>query len=155
MPARAPRTSRATPRLAATVAFLSIATAGLVACDRDRAGDAATFCGRVADNIEALRAEPATEAEVESLIELWIDIGEDAPLAIEPDWDAYIDSYLRAAWTSDDEEEILASVFAGERSAVAIATWLQDNCGVEWGPVTTIVAHDEPDTSVSGTAPTG
>lgn len=147
MPASAPRTGRATPRLAATVVFLALAAGGLVACDRDKSGDAETFCGRVAEHVEELRANPATAAEIEALIELWTDIGEDAPLEIERDWNAYIDN-LQVVWTADDQEEVMASAFASERSALAIATWVRERCGVEWGPVTTIVAHGAPESSV-------
>ena len=46
---------------------------------------------------------------------------------------------LETAWTSDDQQEVLASAFAAEQSTVAIADWLRQNCGVDLGPVTTIV----------------
>ena len=54
------------------------------------------------------------------------------------------------AWTSDDQQEVLASTFAAERSAVAIADWLEQNCGIDFGPVTTIVPATITTTTVPG-----
>ena len=67
---------------------------------------------------------PTTDDEVDDLIDLWRDIGGDAPLAIEEEWDEHADN-LELAWTSDDQQEVVASAFAAERSAVAIADWLR------------------------------
>ena len=88
-----------------------------------------------------------TEDEVDDLIDLWRDIGDDAPLAIEEEWDTHADN-LELAWTSDDQQEVVASAFAAERSAVAIADWLDENCGLDWGPVTTIVPGSVPEASL-------
>ena len=123
----------------AALSFITIVGAVLlVSCDDDGAGDAEQFCTSVAENVEGLRANPATDAAVEDLIDLWRDVGGDAPLAIEEEWAAHADN-LELAWTSDDQQEVVASTFAAERSAVAIARWLEDNCAIDWGPVTTIV----------------
>ena len=62
------------------------------ACDDDGGGDTEAFCDDVADNVEALRVAPATEDEVEDLIDLWRDVGGDAPLAIEAEWDTHADN---------------------------------------------------------------
>jgi hypothetical protein len=131
----------------------SVALTVLAACDDDSRGDSEGFCQAVADNLDALRAIPTTGDEVEALIERWREVGESAPLAVEPDWDAYT-ATIETAWTGADEEEILANTFASERSATNIATWLRDNCAIEWGPMTTIVPSTT--TTVSGTvAPSG
>jgi hypothetical protein len=139
---------RAARSLIAVVAALSLAS-----CDDDGAGDAEQFCTGVAENAEALRANPETDAAVEDLIDLWRDVGDDAPLAIEQEWNAHADN-LELAWTSDDQQEIVASTFAAERSAVAIAGWLEDNCAIEWGAVTTIVPGTIPAASLPGASTT-
>jgi hypothetical protein len=118
--------------------LLAALTIALGACDDDSAGDSEQFCAEVAENVEALRAAPATDDDVDNLIDLWRKVGDDAPLAIEAEWTRLVDN-LELAWTSDDQHDILASTFASERSAVDVATWIADNCGFDFGPVTTIV----------------
>jgi hypothetical protein len=125
----------------------------LAACDDDDGGDAETFCADVAANVEALRATPSTDQEVEDLIDLWHDLGGEAPLAIEEEWSRHADN-LELAWTSDDQQEVLASAFAAERSTVAIADWLQQSCGIDFGPVTTIVEASLPTTTAGSTTTT-
>jgi hypothetical protein len=139
---------RAALPLIALVASLSLA-----ACDDDGGGDAEQFCASVADNVEALRAVPATDVAVEELIDLWRDVGDDAPLAVAAEWDAHA-ANLELAWTSDDPQEVVASAFAAERSAVAVADWLADNCGIDWGPVTTIVPGTIPEASLPAASTT-
>jgi hypothetical protein len=127
--------------LLARAAVITSVVAALVvlgACADDGGGDTERFCGLVQENVEALRAEPQTPEEIESLIDLWTEIGEDAPLAIEPDWQAHVLNF-ETAWTGTDEEEIYARVYATERSSVAVVDWLRTNCGIDFGPVTTIV----------------
>ncbi len=132
----------------AALPFIAVVAAlSLTSCDDDDAGDAEQFCTSVAENVEALRAIPATDAAVEDLIDLWRDVGDDAPLAIEEEWNAHADN-LELAWTSDDDQEVVASTFAAERAAVAVAGWLEDNCAIEWGPVTTIVPGTIPAASL-------
>jgi hypothetical protein len=136
-------------RAPALIAFVALVT--LAACDDDDGGDTEAFCTEVGDSIEALRATPATEEQVEDLIDLWRDLGDSAPLAIEAEWNTHADS-LELAWTSDDQQEVLASAFAAEQSTVTIAAWLEENCGIDFGPVTTIVP-DAP-TTTAGTSTT-
>jgi len=131
-----------------SLALLAAVVLTVVACEDDSGGDAEQFCAAVAENVEALRAAPTTDDEVDDLIELWRDIGGDAPLAIESEWERRADN-LELAWTSDDQQEILASTFAFERSGVAIAAWLDENCGIDFGPVATIVTG----TTVTSTIP--
>jgi hypothetical protein len=137
----------------APIIFAVSGVIGLGACGDD-GGDAERFCTEVAENVEALRTNPATDAEVEELIDRWHDLGDDAPLAIEAEWRAHADN-LELAWTSDDQQEVLASTFAAERSTVAIAAWLSDNCGIDFGPVTTILPDAVPTTTaVAGSTTT-
>jgi hypothetical protein len=74
-------------------------------------------------------------------------------LAIEEEWNAHADN-LQLAWSSDDDQEIVASTFAAERSAVVIAGWLEENCAIDWGPVTTIVPGTIPAASLPGASTT-
>ena len=133
--------------------LLAAVVVTLIACNDDAGGDTEAFCTDVADNVEALRATPATDREVEDLIDLWHDLGGEAPLAIEEEWNRHADN-LELAWTSDDQQEVLASAFAAEQSTVAIADWLQENCGIDFGPVTTIVEASLPTTTVAGSTTT-
>lgn len=111
----------------------------LAACNDDGgSGDTARFCELVQDNVTALRADPTTADEIDSLIDLWQDVGARAPLAIEQDWEAHV-LLFETTRDSDDQEEILARAFATERSSVAVAAWLQDNCAIDFGPVSTVV----------------
>jgi hypothetical protein len=133
------------------VPLLVAAALVVAACDDDSGGDAETFCSDVAENVEALRAVPATEDGVEELIDLWRDVGDAAPLAIEAEWDTLTEN-LERAWTSEDRQEVLAGAFAAEQSAVAVAAWLDDTCGIDFGPVVTIVpAAPATSTSTSST----
>jgi hypothetical protein len=128
--------------------LLAIVVVALAACDDGDGGDTEAFCAGVADSVEALRAIPATDQDVEDLIDLWHDLGDDAPLAIEEEWNRHADN-LELAWTSDDQQEVLASAFAAEGSTVAIADWLRENCAIDFGPVTTIVPAALPTTTVA------
>src|ERR687898_2471271 len=65
--------------------------AGTAACrDDGGGGDTAAFCGQVDEHLDELRATPQTQEEVDRLIALWKDVGDDAPLSIEPDWQAHV-----------------------------------------------------------------
>lgn len=124
----------------------------LAGCDRDGgSGDSESFCAGVADRLDELRAVPATPDDVEAYLDVWRDLGDDAPLAIEADWDTMVAAF-EATWTGEDDEEILATVFASERSAVNIAAWLDETCGIDFGPVSTIVPQAIPDSTVSATS---
>ena len=132
--------------------FAVVAALALGGCDDD-AGDTQQFCDDVAANLEALRSDPTSDDAVDDLIDLWRDIGGEAPLAIAEEWDEHADN-LELARTSDDPQEVVASAFAAERSAVAIAEWLAANCDIDWGPVTTIVPGTIPAASLPGASTT-
>jgi hypothetical protein len=134
--------------------------AGTAACRDDGAGETAAFCGQVEEHLDELRATPQTQEDVDRLIALWKDVGADVPLSIEPDWQAHI-LMFETAWdpeilTDEDKaEEAYARIFATERSSVALAAWVQDHCGFDWGPVETIVPQFTTTTLAPGaTAPT-
>ena len=75
------------PRLAAGLASVTLGTLGLAGCDRGgRGGDTATFCADVADNVDYLRfADFQNLDQVDTIIDLYTKIGDNAPLEIEAD----------------------------------------------------------------------
>ena len=82
--------------------------------------------------------ESQTREDVDTLIDLWQDVGEDAPLSIEPDWQAHI-LLFETALEGEDEEEIFARIYATERSSVAVSTWIAEHAASTGDPSTTIV----------------
>lgn len=125
------------------------------ACQDDSGGDRGAFCGQVEAHLDELRAVPETPQDVEQLIDLWTEVGADVPLSIEPDWQAHI-LLFETAWDpetisdADKLEEAYARLFATERSSVALAAWIDENCGFDWGPVETIVPQVTPTTLAPG-----
>ena len=139
---------------------LACALAALVGCSDDGPGDAERFCGEVQANTAALVASPATVADIDAYLDLYRRIGELAPLAIEPHWEALILSYETASTVDPaDPESVQAAIrraYATERSAVAVKDWLLANCNVDLGPVSTVVpAAAPPPVSTASTVPGG
>jgi hypothetical protein len=130
------------------------------ACRDDSGGDTGAFCGQIDERLDELRATPQTPDDVDRLIALWKDVGNDAPLSIEPDWRAHIlmfETVWDPAILADEEaaEEAYARIYATEKSSVALAAWVQDNCGFDWGPVETIVPQVTTTTAVPGATTAG
>jgi hypothetical protein len=125
------------------------AAALLSACGSgDSGGDAERFCGEVQANTRAIvKPRIRTSEDVESLLTLYRDLGELAPLAIHADWDALILNYETASTVAPNDPEsvqrVAARAYATEQSAVAVHDWLLANCAVDIGPVSTVVAHDQ------------
>ena len=146
--------------LAVGLVAVALGTLGLAACDRGgRGGDTASFCADVDHNIDYLRfADFQNLDQVDTVIDLYTKIGDNAPLEIEPDWDAIV-LELRTVRDTDltdahAVEEMYARIYRTERSYLAVVDWLQVNCGVDLGPVVTIVSHDaSATTSTSTTVP--
>jgi hypothetical protein len=122
---------------------------GLAACGGDDdTGDAERFCGEVAEH-QALLTRPQLGSEgdvdddIDELLDEYRRIGRFAPLAVEDDWDQLTAAYEAAAAVDPDdpdaEQEALEEVFRSERAAVAIAEWLRTTCGIDLGPIITIV----------------
>ncbi len=143
--------------LAAGLVSVALGALGLAACDRGgRAGDTASFCADVDDNIDYLRfADFQNLDQVDTIIDLYTKIGKNAPLEIEADWDAIVLELRTVRDTdltdADAVEEMYGRIFATEPSYVTVVDWLHDHCGVDLGPVVTIVAHG---TSTTAPAPT-
>lgn len=124
------------------------------ACSDD-GGDAERFCGEVAANSEALtNPQLVYSDDIEPLLDLYREIGDLAPLAVEADWNQLVSAYETASTVlpgdQESEQEALAAIYSSEESAAAIDAWLRANCAVDIGPVFTIVPH----TNVTAPVPT-
>ena len=117
-------------------------------CGDDGPGDTARFCTEVQDHTAELTTNPATAGDIEGYLDLYRDIGDVAPLAIEAHWQALVLN-LETANTVDmaDPESVqraLAQAYATERSAVAVKSFLLANCNVDIGPIATVVPPAPP-----------
>lgn len=140
--AAVPITSRRTCRT--TLVLLAAVVVG--ACGSDDAGNAERFCGEISVRAAELTQPDLTFADdIEPLLDLYRDIGELAPLAIETEWDQLVAAYETASTVvpgdPESEQRALAAIFSTEQSAAAVDDWLERNCAVDLGPVFTIVAQ--------------
>jgi hypothetical protein len=128
-----------------SVAAVVILVALVAACSSgDTGGSAERFCGEVEANKEALtKPQLDFSDDIAPLLQLYADIGEVAPLAIEEEWNQLVSAYETASTIvpGDDESEqaVLAAIYSSESAAAKVGSWLQDNCAVDIGPVFTIV----------------
>ena len=136
----------------------AVALVGGACTGSDPSGDGERFCGEVQANTAALVGAPASEDDVDRFLNEYRRIGELAPLAIEPHWQALVLSYETASTVEPDDPEsvqrAVGQAYATERSAVAVKEWLLANCNVDIGPVSTIVPPAPPPPPPT-TAPTG
>jgi hypothetical protein len=118
----------------------------LLACGDD-GGSAERFCGEIDEN-KAVLTDPALvySDDIQPLLELYRDIADLAPLAIEAEWRQLLTTYETASTVvpgdAESEQTALAAAFQSESAAVAVADWLRANCSVDIGPLTTIVEQD-------------
>lgn len=161
MPGRADRL-RDSCAVAARSLFPGAAALALVVlaagCGDDGAGDPEAFCADLQENLDAV-VRPAIDTPdgADAYVGLMRDIGSNAPLAIDEDWDALVFAYETAnsVVPGDAESEQLAAgaIYAAERSAIAVRGWVQENCDFDMGPVAT-VSDVAPTTTIAGGAPT-
>jgi hypothetical protein len=128
--------------------------AAVAGCGGESGGDAERFCGEVAANKDALTNPDLTYSDdIEPLLDLYREIGDLAPLAVEDDWNQIVAAYETASTVVPgepaSEQEALAAIYSSEESAAAVDQWLKANCAVDIGPVFTIVPH----TPVTAPAP--
>ncbi len=142
---------RPRPRSVALLTAGAVAGIGLSACGGPTrsAGD---FCGELAANQAALVAPIATPADIEATLALYRRLAEEAPLAIEEEWETLVVN-LETADTVDpaDPESVQRAAnaaYATEEPAHAVAEWARTTCAVEIGPVGT-VAPEPPPTSTT------
>lgn len=126
---------------------LPLAAASLAACGDDDAGDAERFCGEIDANRAAL-TDPSLEYsdDIEPFLDLYRSIGDLAPLAIETEWQQLITNYETVSTVvpgdPESEEVAVTTALQTEQSAAAVDAWLQANCGISIGPLSTLVTHD-------------
>ena len=130
-----------------SLAAATAATLLLAACGDDDAGNAERFCGEIDENRELLTSPSlAFSDDVEPLLDLYREVADLAPLAIEEEWDQLVATYETASTVvigdEESEQAALVAAYQSEEAAVAVANWLRDNCAVDIGPLTTVVAHD-------------
>ncbi len=124
--------------------FLVASAVLLVACSNDEpGGDPERFCGEIEANQAQLTSpELATSADIEPLLELYRNIGELAPLAIEPEWDQLILNYETASTVVPGDEQSMQTAVAmalqSEQAGARVKAWLVDNCALDIGPVATL-----------------
>lgn len=131
-------------------AVLAVVTAGLLsACSGGSdAGNTEQFCAEIQANAEQL-TQPNLQFsdDIEPLLDLYRDIGSSAPLAIELEWDQLTLAYETASTIvpgdTESEQVALTAIYSTEESAAAVDVWLETNCGVDIGPVFTIVAQND------------
>ena len=139
----------------AVVAALAACGGLLVGCGDDGPPSTATFCREVQEHSKALLTAPATLDEIAPYLDLYQRLERDAPLAIQPHWEALVLS-IETASTVDPADPAsiqrsLARAYQTEESAVVVHDFLLANCNVDLGPVATIVAHGP--VAPAGTAP--
>ncbi|MET0325168.1 MAG: hypothetical protein ABW219_08100 [Ilumatobacteraceae bacterium] len=127
------------PLCGVVVAVVIVGTA----CGDDGPGDAETFCSEVQEHQAVLVGRPETVDDIDDYVDLYRRIGDVAPLAIEPDWAALTLNFETASTVVPEDPESVQRVarqaYATEKSSVAVKDWLLTNCGVDMGPVATIV----------------
>lgn len=120
---------------------------GLACSDTTTGGDAERFCGEIEAN-QALLTSPdlSSAADIEPLLELYREIGEFAPLAIEAEWDQLTLNYETASTVvpGDDEsmQAAVAMAFQSEQAGARVKQWLVDNCTLDIGPVATLAPQN-------------
>lgn len=135
------------------------------------AATAAVGCGDDGGSTDAfcadLRAQASTlmnpalssQADVEAYLALHEDLGDDVPLAVEEDWDVYVDALRQAvAVVPGDQasvEEARRAIYAAEESAFRVVDWVNTNCGLDLSTAGPVARFDPTATSttVTTTAP--
>jgi hypothetical protein len=154
------RPSRTTIRAAALTGAFAGAIVVTAACGSDDSGDAERFCGEMQANVAAVVDPPlATVEDLATTLELYRDLADLAPAAIETEWDAIVLNVETVATVVPDDpasvQRAVAQAYATEKSAVTVREWLIANCGVDIGPVTTIAPQGRvsPPTSPPSSVP--
>ena len=111
--------------------------------------DPVAFCDALSASLDLVRNPViTTEAEIDQTLLTYRRLGDLAPLDIADDWAVLVTNVeTAAAVVPNDRDSIQRAVqqaYASERSAVAVARWVNDRCGYDMGPVTTIAPHDTP-----------
>ena len=133
--------------MTAVIAVLTGAVIVSACGSDDDGGDTQRFCTQVAANVADIVTPPlATEDDIDDTLDLYRDLADTAPIAIEEEWrDLLLNVETASTVVPDDPESVqrtVAVAYATERSAVAVKNWVLTNCGVDLGPVATIAPQD-------------
>ena len=126
--------------------FLAPAVLVLGACSDD-GPDAGRFCGEVEANRVALTAPRIEFADdIEPFLALYRSVGELAPLAIEDEWGRLVENYETASTVvpgdPESEQRVITTALQSEEAATEVDAWLRENCGIDLGPLSTLVPID-------------
>jgi len=144
----------------ASAALTVAALVGVIAsCGADEAPSAERFCGETAENRDALTNPQLVDAAgIDTLLELYREIGDLAPLSVADDWNHIVVAYETASTVvigdQESEQAALIAIYSSEQSAAAVQAWLVANCAVDIGPVFTIVPQGPATITVAPTSPT-
>lgn len=139
---------RVRTRFTTTIGLVVAVASTLVACsDTDRSG--ARFCGELSESVAGLGGPLSTSDEIGDLVDRYEKLDEITPLAIRDDWHV-ITELLRAAEDVDFEDprsrqDLADAAYTAERSARAVASWVESTCGVAMPDV---IGIEGPDTTV-------
>ena len=136
-------------RCTGRIALLAVLGVALAACGGDDGPSAGRFCDEVRADTAAVVSPPlSTPEDVQATLEHYRRLGGLAPAEVADDWAALVTNLETAATVVPDDpdsvQRAVAQAYATEKSAVAVSTWLRDRCGVDLGPVTTIVPQGRP-----------
>ncbi len=118
--------------------------ASLLGCSDDApGGDAGRFCGEIAANqSQLISPQLDTSADIEMFLDLYREIGDLAPLAIEPEWDQLILNYETASTVVPGDpastQSAVAMALQSEQAGARVQRWLIENCALDIGPVATL-----------------
>lgn len=134
--------------------------AAFAACGDDVGSDAERFCGELVADPSSVVAPPlGTPEELDATLERYRELADLAPVAVEDDFRSILTSLETASTVVPDDpdsvQRAVAQAYASERSAVAVRDWALANCGVDLGPVATIVPHGPSVTPPPVTGPDG
>jgi hypothetical protein len=156
VPCQTPAVRLAPPALTSAAALVALAALAL-SCGDDGPGDTARFCAEVKAHTAELVTPPKELADVAAFVGLYKRIDRVAPLAVQPHWEALILNYETASTVDPGDPASLQrayrQAYATEASAVKVHDFLLTNCGVDIGPVSTIVPQTTAPAATSTTQP--
>lgn len=120
--------------LARTIAgSCAVALLGLSGCsDPDRSTE--RFCGELATALPTLTGTVSTQADIDRLLATYDRLDEISPLSVERDWSALTDLVRTAATVAPDDpasvQAVADAAYSTERSARAVAQWVETTCGL-------------------------
>lgn len=117
--------------------------------------DAERFCGEISVDPAAVVAPTLDSVEsLNATLEHYRLLADLAPIGISDDWQVLVDTFETATTVVPRDpvsmQRLMAEAYAMERSAVTVHAWVLNNCGVDLGPVTTLVPHGPSVTTPDG-----